>query len=118
EVLGEGASLSIEVEEEEALAISGGSRFVVIMEVDIALVVATASAHRNNGELEKISMVLAASTNVRLRLSSFVVELVRMRFLLAFSHLTCSEQVIFSILQLGKTFDKTLFSKLIDGAEV
>ncbi|GJZ74463.1 hypothetical protein Tco_0638609 [Tanacetum coccineum] len=39
EVLGEGASLSIEVEEEEALAISGGSRFVVKMEVDIALVV-------------------------------------------------------------------------------
>ncbi|GJW08640.1 hypothetical protein Tco_1571063 [Tanacetum coccineum] len=31
EVLGEGASLSIEVEEEEALAISGGSRFAVKM---------------------------------------------------------------------------------------
>ncbi|GJX24838.1 hypothetical protein Tco_0231134 [Tanacetum coccineum] len=36
EVLGEGASLSIEVEE-EALAISGGSRFAVKMGVDIAL---------------------------------------------------------------------------------
>ncbi|GJS96071.1 hypothetical protein Tco_0803039 [Tanacetum coccineum] len=49
-----------------------------IMGLDAALgflkyssnIVTTASAHRNRGDLEKISMVLAASTNVRLRLST------------------------------------------------